>query len=145
MTLEVPPPPHTLREGDTKGQRHSRSQDHYDSCITRLGLELSIIFLIQHRKRLHKVCRTSFNLVQQVGPDICRSSSVDTGRIIKHSTAFVLLPDGGSALNEALSCRIIYVILVYNEVESPVSSRTTNSIPSVPAQPNIQNGSLDEF
>ena len=135
---------------DTKGQRHSRSRDQYDSCIMGLlvqGLHnyLSIIFLIQHRKRLQKVCRTSFNLVQQVGPDICRSSSVDTGRIIKHSTAFVLLPDGGSALNEALSCRIIYVILVYNEVESPVSSRTTNSIPSVPAQPNIQNGSLDEF
>lgn len=31
------PPAHTLREGDTKGQKHSRSHDQYDSWITRLG------------------------------------------------------------------------------------------------------------
>ena len=40
-------------------------------------------------------------------------------RGLSNIPGFVLLPDGGSVLNTAYRSRIIYVILVYNELESP--------------------------
>ena len=118
------PPQHTLREGDTKGQKHSRSHDQYDSWITRLGLPgyLSIIFLIHTGNGWIKVCSPiSYTTSTLDG----RTSAVAPQRTLEGITllsnipGFVLLPDGSVQSWMRLSCTIIYVILADNKLESP--------------------------
>ena len=73
------------------------------------------------------------NLTQQVvlGGHLQRLFS-GQGSGLSNIPGFVLLPDGSVQSWMRLSCRIIYVILVDNELKS----RTTNSISSVPAKSN---------